>query len=311
MVLAVADLWSDLNRSADRGGEGSQGLDADKWPMLPVIRALLARHLLSRLTVVTDAAMLSADNPAVRTALLYQQVRMSSVTDYRTDLWHEATFGAANGDGSEFAVAEGRDVTGWTGLIGGDPMPWRLPPTTAKISSLNLSRNGNALAVVTEDGAVAVWNVRNRTGSTSVRAPKSAPLLPNGVSTGRDQTGRWLAVRLNRAQFQRAEPREAQHTDLLEVYDLAGSGPALIASPPPLADFVQFPDNEPPDRIPASVMIGQKSANSDEKVRLMTPRRRMANRRSCAPTTPVRTRTDSQVSVNVELVPGRPVSCDS
>ncbi|MGW4774872.1 nSTAND1 domain-containing NTPase [Nocardia sp. NPDC004278] len=188
------------------------------------------------------AARYAPDDEMVRTALLYQQVRLSSVTDYRTGLWRDATFGAASGDGSEVAVAEGRDVTVWAGLLGDEPMPWRLPPTAGKVASLNLSRNGSALAVVTDDGAVAVWDVRNRTGPALVRPPEPAPLLPNGVSTGWDQTGRWLAVRLNRAQVQRAELQQAQHTDLLEVYDMAGAGPVLVSSPPPLGDFAQFPD---------------------------------------------------------------------
>ncbi|RDI55307.1 S1 family peptidase [Nocardia mexicana] len=193
------------------------------------------------LQLAQAAARHAPDDPLVRTALLYQQVRMSSVDDYRTDLWHNATFGAASGDGSEFAVAEDRDVTVWSGLSGDNPVPWRLPPTPRKVVALNLSPNGAALAVVTDDGAVSVWDVRSRTGPAAVRPPEPAPLLNNGVSTGWDEAGRRLAVRLNRAQLQQAEPEQAEHTDLLEVYDLAGARPVPIASPPPLADVAQFP----------------------------------------------------------------------
>ncbi|WP_191094047.1 serine protease [Nocardia colli] len=204
------------------------------------------------------AARNAPDDDTVRTALLYQQLRMSSVTDYRTDLWHDGTFGAASADGSEVAVIEGRGVTVWAGLLGGEPTPWRLPPIAGKVTSLNLSRSGSALAVVTADGGVTVWNVRNRTGPALVHSPEPAPLLPNGVSTGWDQTGRWLAVRLNRAQVQRADLQQAQHTDLLEVYDMAGDAPVLVSSPPPLGDFAQFPDYVDP----TGTMVVMRESNS-------------------------------------------------
>ncbi|MGO4649326.1 LpqB family beta-propeller domain-containing protein [Nocardia sp. 2YAB30] len=187
------------------------------------------------------AARHAPDDHAVRTALLNQQVRMASATSYQAGLWKNLAQAVVSGDGFTVVTAEDdHNITVWTRLTSDEPLPWRLPPSAVRISSMRLSRNGARLAVVTEDGAVVVWDVRDHRGPTIVRAPEPTLLPDMAVVTTWDEDGHWLAVRLNRSHFQ--QPTSSLgHTDALDVYDMAGAEPVRVAALPPLADFEQYP----------------------------------------------------------------------
>ncbi|MBY8856190.1 trypsin-like peptidase domain-containing protein [Nocardia sp. CA2R105] len=183
------------------------------------------------------AARYAPNDPAVSTALLYQQVRIASVVEMRTGPWSAGTSVAASGDGSIVAVAErGHDIGLWTGLDAERPTSWRLPPTTAEISSMTMSGNGSRLAVVTADGAVVVWNLRDRKGPFEIRVPEPDPLPSMAVFATFDETGKWLAVRVDRK-----HDLALGNTDLLELYDTSGTAPARVATPLPENGVTQYP----------------------------------------------------------------------
>ncbi len=188
------------------------------------------------------AARNAPDEHEVRTALLYQQVRMASATAQVSGLWSNPSAMAMSGDGDTVAVTENdHDVTVWTGLTGTERHSWRLPPASAKVASVQVSRNGAALSVVTEFGAVTTWRIRDHTGPMVVRDPEDAPLTANAIAANWDPNGRMIAVRLDREHLRQA-PSQLGHTDAFEVYDVAGERPVRVAAPPPPADIEQYPN---------------------------------------------------------------------
>ncbi|MEV5651006.1 serine protease [Nocardia sp. NPDC052254] len=188
------------------------------------------------------AARNAPGDPGVRTALLNQQVRMASATAQVSGLWSNPSSMAMSGDGDTLAVTENdHDVTVWTGFTGTERHSWRLPPSPAKVASVQVSRNGAALSVVTEFGAVTAWRTREHTGPMVVREPENAPLTANAIAANWDPNGRLLAVRLDRQHLRQA-PSQLGHTDAFEMYDLAGERPVRVAVPPPPDNVEQYPN---------------------------------------------------------------------
>lgn len=185
------------------------------------------------------AARHAPDDPSVRNALLYQQLRTTSIEETRSGPWTDGSHVTASSDGSIVAIAEGdHNIAVWRDLVE-EPASWRLPPTTGKISSINMSRNGARLAVVTEDSAVNVWNIRDRSGPSSVRAPEPEPLPPTALAVNFDESGKWLAFRLDRTHAQ--YPGGAGNTDLVELYDTSGAVPTRVAVLPLENGVTQYP----------------------------------------------------------------------
>ena len=146
----------------------------------------------------------------------------------------------ANPDGTVVVTQEGdHNISVWNDPGAPEPSSWRLPPTAVAISMMNLSHNGDRLAVVTEDGAVDVWNLRDRSGPINVRAPESSPLPPMAVVTHFDENGKWLAIRLDRTHVDYLHA--PGNTDRVELYDMSRTAPTRVALLPGQQHVTQYP----------------------------------------------------------------------
>ncbi|GAB2719166.1 nSTAND1 domain-containing NTPase [Nocardia thraciensis] len=176
------------------------------------------------------------DDPEVNAALLFHQAGLGSMADFTAGMPTGEGKGVASDDGSVIA-AVGAD--GLAGVVSGlrEPRPavWRIPMPEPAVG-LDLSPDGRKIALFTKNGAVSVWDVRDRSGPVTVREG-AVRQASEGAVTGRfSEDGGLLALSWDPGR----NGLKPSPPDIVEIYDTSGPKPARVGTLPAVP-FDQYP----------------------------------------------------------------------